>query len=70
LNTLKPADSVKSQWDALTGQLNKLVTLVEDIDKKARNKDRSGIAELQQIGPVTTSLNNATKAIGANCAQA
>jgi hypothetical protein len=70
LKALKPADSVKSQWNGITGQLDKLITLIDDIDKKAHNKDRSGIAELQQVGPLTTSLNNATKAIGANCATA
>jgi hypothetical protein len=70
LKALKPADSVKSQWNSITGQLDKLTALVQDIDQKAHNKDRTGIAELQQVGPLTTSLNNETKAIGANCATA
>jgi hypothetical protein len=65
---LKPADSVKSQWNTITSELDKLVSLVQDIDTKAHNKDRSGIGELQQVGPLTNSLNSATKALGANCA--
>ncbi len=65
---LKPVDSLKPRWDTINGQLDKLVTLIEDIDNKAHNKDRSGIIELSQIRPITDSLNAETKAIGANCA--
>jgi hypothetical protein len=65
IDALKPADSVKSQWNDVTNNFHKLVTVIDTIKTKAENKDRSGIQMLSQIGPLTTSLNSAADAIGA-----
>jgi len=65
LDALKPADSVKSQWNTLVSKFHALASIVDSIKTKAENKDRTGLQELTQVGPLTTSLNAATDAIGA-----
>lgn len=70
LSALTPVASVKTQWNTITTKLGALVAVVDDVTHKAQNKDQSGLAELQRLGGLTTSLNQATQAIGANCASA
>jgi hypothetical protein len=70
ITALKPADSVKSQWSTITSKLGAVVKVVDDVTQKAHNHDQSGLSELQQLDGLTSSLNQATQAIGANCASA
>jgi hypothetical protein len=70
LDALKPADSVSTQWSAVTTRLGAVVKVVDDVTQKAHNKDQSGLTELKSLDALTASLNRATLAIGANCASA
>jgi hypothetical protein len=70
LSAVKPADSLKSQWATINSKLGAVVKVVDDVTQKAHKHDKSGLTQLQSLGGLTSSLNQATQAIGANCASA
>jgi transposase len=62
---LKPQSSVKAQWADTVSKFAALDTLVREIKAKAENADRSGIALLAKIKPLTAAANAAASGIGA-----
>jgi hypothetical protein len=67
---LKPADSVKSQYDDFLTKVGALASVIDQLKAKADAKDRTGIALLPQIQPATNAANSAANSIGATtCSQ-
>ena len=62
---LKPAPSVAAQWDSTVTKFAAVKVLVDDLKAKADSGDRSGIALLNQIRPLTSAANQAANALGA-----
>jgi hypothetical protein len=62
---LKPESSVKAQWNDAVSKFAALDNLVRELKTKAEHADRSGIALLSQIKPLTTAANTAAAGIGA-----
>lgn len=62
---LKPQSSVKAQWNGTVSKFAALDSLVRELKTKAENGDRSGIALLGQIKPLTSAANAAAADIGA-----
>jgi hypothetical protein len=68
LAALKPAKDVKPDFDAMVSAEKKLVSLLDGVVDKAKNKDASGLKDLAAINP--QDFVNASKKIGANgCAE-
>ena len=63
--TLKPASNVSAQWNDTVTKFAAVKVLVDDLKAKADAGDRSGIALLNEIGPLTSAANRAARAIGA-----
>lgn len=64
-NKLKPASNVQAQWSQVVTRFGAVAGLVDQIKTKADNADRSGIALLSQVKPLTDSANSAASSIGA-----
>jgi hypothetical protein len=62
---LKPDSSVKAQWEDTVSKFAALDNLVGELKSKAEHADRSGIALLSQIKPLTAAANAAASGIGA-----
>jgi hypothetical protein len=65
LGKLKPASSVQAQWSQVLSRFGAVANLVDQIKTKADNADRSGLALLSQVKPLTDSANTAADNIGA-----
>jgi hypothetical protein len=64
-HTLKPASSVQAQWSLVLSRFGAVGNLVDQIKTKADNGDRTGLALLSEVKPVTDSANAAAGSIGA-----
>jgi hypothetical protein len=65
LNKLKPASNVQGQWSQVVSRFGAVAGIVDQIKTKADNGDRTGIALLSQVKPLTDSANAAADSIGA-----
>jgi hypothetical protein len=64
-NKLKPASNVQAQWSQVLSRFAALGSLVDQLKTKADNADRTGLALLNQVTPLTSSANAAADSIGA-----
>jgi hypothetical protein len=70
LEALKPASSVKSQWDAYLAARKSGLQLLQTLQHKANAKDPSGLADLRQVPAMQQRIISAARALGANeCAK-
>lgn len=64
LEGLEPASDVKAQWDAFISEQGKATKLLEDVAAKAKAKDASGLAQLQDLDKIGTSVQQKADALG------
>jgi hypothetical protein len=62
---LKPADDVKSDWDAFISAQKTETAAFVSIQHKADAKDPSGLTDLAKIQPLDTAVNTAADKVGA-----
>ena len=69
-NKLKPASNVQAQWSQVLLRFGALGSLVDQHKVKADSADKTGVALLSQVTPVTNAANAAADSIGAtDCAK-
>jgi hypothetical protein len=70
LEALKPASSVKSQWNAYIAARKSGLSLLKTLQQKANAKDPSGLADLQKVPAMQQHIIAAANALGASeCAK-
>jgi hypothetical protein len=70
LEALKPADSVKSQWEAYLAARRSGLELLKTLQRKANAKDPSGLADLRKVPAMQQHIIAAANALGASeCAK-
>jgi hypothetical protein len=70
LEALKPASSVKPQWDSYIAARKYGLNLLKTLQQKAITKDPSGLADLQKVPAMQQRIVAAANALGASeCAK-
>jgi hypothetical protein len=65
LQSLKPADAVKSDWNAYVAAQVAETNALAAVKTKADKHDASGVADLQKVQPLSAKVTSTANAVGA-----